>query len=128
MLDIVIRSFDVVNEFSESRATWRRNGRETQRRQACPMSLRHVIVELPDRPGSLGQVTTLLGRLGVDIRQMRVLGRDGTVATDEFVVSVPGPVIDRMLPELIEEIQGVRVRSIEPTHSDSGISGAIVAV
>jgi ACT domain-containing protein len=92
------------------------------------MSQRRVTVELPDRPGSLGQVTTLLGRLGVDIRQMRVLGRDGSVATDEFVVTVPGSVIDRMLPELLEEIQGVRVRSFEAVHSDSGISGAIVAV
>ena len=92
------------------------------------MSLRRVMVELPDRPGSLGQVTTLLGRLGVDIRQMRVLGRDGTVATDEFVVSMPGPVIDRMLPELLEEIQGVRVLSIDVMDSDSGISGAIVTV
>jgi hypothetical protein len=92
------------------------------------MSLRCVIVELPDRPGSLGQVTTLLGRLGVDIRQMRVLSRDGTVATDEFMLSVPGLVIDRSLPELLEEIQGVRVIAIAPTDTDSGIAGAIVAV
>ena len=92
------------------------------------MSLRHVIVELPDRPGSLGQVTTLLGRLGVDIRQVRVLGRDGSVATDEFVLSVPGVVIDRTLPELLEEIPGVRVLAIAPTDTDSGIAGAIVSV
>ena len=92
------------------------------------MSLRRVTVELPDRPGSLGQVTTLLGRLGVDIRQMRVLGRDGTVATDEFIVNVPGAVIDRSLPALLEEIQGVRVLTMEPTDVDSGIAGAIVAV
>jgi UTP:GlnB (protein PII) uridylyltransferase len=92
------------------------------------MSLRHVIVELPDRPGSLGQVTTLLGRLGVDIRQMRVLGRDGEVATDEFLLSVPGTVIDRTLPELLEEITGVRVLATTQTDTDSGIAGAIVAV
>lgn len=91
------------------------------------MSLRRVIVELPDRPGSLGQVTTLLGRLGVDIHQMRVLSRDGTVATDEFIATVPGAVIDRTLPELLEEIQGVRVLEMTPTDSDSGLSGAIVA-
>src|SRR5213075_154951 len=101
IVDIVIQFLDAVNDPAESRATCRRNGRETQRRQACPMSLRRVIVELPDRPGSLGQVTTLLGRLGVDIRQMRVLNRDGAVATDEFTVSVPGPVIDRSLPSLL---------------------------
>ncbi|WP_432836141.1 hypothetical protein [Dactylosporangium sp. CA-092794] len=73
-------------------------------------------------------MTTLLGRLGVDIRQMRVLNRDGAVATDEFVVSVPGAVIDRSLPALLEEIQGVRVVAMETTDADSGIAGAIVAV
>ena len=86
------------------------------------MSLRHVIVELPDRPGSLGQVTTLLGRLGVDIQQVRVLSRDGSVAVDEFTVSVPGPVIDRSLPSLLAEIQGVRVLDLSPAD----IAGAIV--
>ena len=78
------------------------------------MLLRLLLVQLPDRPGSLGQVTTLLGRLGVDIHQMRVLDRDGEVATDEFAVAVPGPVIDRSLPALLEEIPGVRVKSMEP--------------
>ncbi|MER7006335.1 ACT domain-containing protein [Dactylosporangium sp. NPDC000555] len=87
-----------------------------------------MIVELPDRPGSLGQVTTLLGRLGVDIRQMRVLSRDGAVATDEFLISVPGSVIDRTLPELLEEIQGVRVLASVLTGTDSGIADAIVAL
>jgi ACT domain-containing protein len=92
------------------------------------MSSRRVIVELPDRPGSLGQVTTLLGRLGVDIVQMRVLSRDGAVATDEFMVNVPGVVIDRSLPALLEEIQGVRVLTMSPTDTDSGIAGAIVSL
>ena len=90
------------------------------------MSLRHVIVQLPDRPGSLGQVTTLLGRLGVDIQQMRVLSRDGTVAIDEFTVSVPGVVIDRSLPGLLEEIQGVRVVEMWSVDSPAEIAGAIV--
>lgn len=90
------------------------------------MSLRLLLVQLPDRPGSLGQVTTLLGRLGVDIRQMRVLSRDGVVATDEFTVSVPGAVIDRSLPSLLEEIQGVRVLQILPIDIDRVIAGAIV--
>ena len=86
------------------------------------MSLRRIIVQLPDRPGSLGQVTTLLGRLGVDIQQMRVLSRDGSVATDEFTVRVPGLVIDRSLAALLEEIQGVRVTEKSPTD----IADAIV--
>jgi ACT domain-containing protein len=78
------------------------------------MLLRRLLVVLPDRPGSLGQVTTLLGRLGVDIRQMRVLNRDGVCATDEFDVALPGAVIDRTLPALLNEIEGVQVRSMQP--------------
>lgn len=94
------------------------------------MSLRHVVVQLPDKPGSLGQVTTLLGRLGVDIRQMRVLHQDGTYATDEFTVRVPGVVIDRSLPGLLEEIQGVKVLEMwpidAPVDTTVEIAGAIV--
>jgi ACT domain-containing protein len=75
------------------------------------MLMRRLLVRLPDRPGSLGQVTTLLGRLGVDIWQMRVLERDGTSATDEFAVAVPGDVVERTLPSLIEDIEGVSVIS-----------------
>jgi ACT domain-containing protein len=78
------------------------------------MLLRQLLVRLPDRPGSLGQVTTLLGRLGVDIRQVRVLERDGGAATDEFVVAVPGPVVERTLPSLLEELDGIQVISMWP--------------
>ena len=73
------------------------------------MQLLRVLVRLPDRPGSLGQVTTLLGRLGIDIHQVRVLTRDGRVATDEFVVAVAGPVVEGCLVDLLEEIDEVRV-------------------
>ena len=76
------------------------------------MLLRQILLELPDRPGSLGQVTTLLGRLGVDIRQMRVRGRDGTMATDEFTVAVPGTVVERTLASLLDEVEGVTVLSM----------------
>ena len=76
------------------------------------MIMRRLLVELPDRPGSLGQVTTLLGRLGVDIQHVRVLARDGVCATDEFDVALPGAVIDRTLPVLLQEIEGVRVLSM----------------
>ena len=85
------------------------------------MLLRQLLVQLPDRPGSLGQVTTLLGRLGVDIRQVRVLERDGLCATDEFAVAVPGAVVERTLPALIDEVEGVRVISMRPIEDiDSG--------
>jgi ACT domain-containing protein len=73
------------------------------------MLVRRLLVRLPDRPGSLGKVTTLLGRLGVDIREVRILGRDGAHATDEFLLEVRGPVLESCLVELIEELEGVHV-------------------
>jgi hypothetical protein len=106
-----------------SRETWRRNRRETLTGDAESMLLRQLLVRLPDRPGSLGQVTTLLGRLGVDIRQVRVLDRDGESALDEFEVEVPGVVVERNLPALLEDIAGVQVEAMSDSFA---IAGAVV--
>jgi hypothetical protein len=76
------------------------------------MILRQLLVRLPDRPGSLGQVTMLLGRLGVDIHEVRVLERDGERALDEFAVDIPGVVVERCLPALLEELPGVTVETM----------------
>ena len=92
------------------------------------MLLCRVLVRLPDRPGSLGRVTTLLGRLGVDIRQVLVLHRDGNAATDAFTVAVPGSVIYRCLPELLEEIPDVKVLTLEPAQPDDGLVEDLVAL
>ena len=95
------------------------------------MLLCRVLVRLPDRPGSLGRVTTLLGRLGVDIRQVLVLERDGNAATDAFTVAVPGTVIYRCLPELLEELSGVRVlvmEPLEPAEPGDGLIEDLVAL
>jgi len=73
------------------------------------MLVRRLLVRLPDLPGSLGKVTTLLGRLGVDIREVRILGRDGRYATDEFIVAIQGPVLDACLVDLLEELESVHV-------------------
>ena len=78
------------------------------------MLLCRIVLQLPDRPGSLGRVTTLLGRLGVDIHQMVVLERDGERAMDEFTAIVPGLVVYRSLAELLEEIVGVVVLEVAP--------------
>jgi hypothetical protein len=80
------------------------------------MLLQRVLLRLPDRPGSLGRVTMLMGRLGIDIHQVRVLARDGDTATDEFVMAVPGPVISGCLVELLEEVDGVRVLGTWPVE------------
>jgi acetolactate synthase small subunit len=73
-----------------------------------------IQLQLPDRPGSLGTVTTLLGRLGVDIEQIVVVDRGDGHAIDEMVVSVPGEVVRRCLGQLLEEVSGVYVRELRP--------------
>jgi acetolactate synthase small subunit len=71
-----------------------------------------IQLQLPDRPGSLGTVTSLLGRLGVNIHQILVVDRDGDRAVDEMTVAVPGEVVLRCLAELLEEIPGVYVQEL----------------
>jgi hypothetical protein len=88
------------------------------------MLLRRVLLILPDLPGSLGKVTTLLGRLGIDIQQVRILARDGVSATDEFVVAIPGPVVGATMVELLEEVEGVRVLSNEPAGDSLTVRAA----
>ena len=92
------------------------------------MLVRRLLVRLPDQPGSLGRVTTLLGRLGIDIREVRILARDGAHATDEFVVAVPGPVLEACLVDLLEEVDGVRVLAVEPAQPDDGLVQHLVAL
>ena len=92
------------------------------------MLLRRLLVRLPDRPGSLGKVTTLLGRLGVDIREVRILGRDGAHATDEFVVSIQGPVLESCLVDLIEELEGMHVLAFEELKPPNSLVEDVVAL
>lgn len=81
--------------------------------QSYRMLIRRLLVRLPDLPGSLGKVTTLLGRLGIDIREVRILGRDGSYATDEFIVRIQGPVLESCLVDLLEELDSVHVLQFE---------------
>jgi hypothetical protein len=92
------------------------------------MLVRRLLVRLPDRPGSLGKVTTLLGRLGIDIREVRILGRDGAHATDEFVVAVQGPVLENCLVDLVEELEDVRVLVFEEPKPPNGLVQDVVAL
>lgn len=92
------------------------------------MLVRRLLVRLPDRPGSLGKVTTLLGRLGIDIREVRILGRDGAYATDEFIVAIQGPVLDSCLVDLLEELESVYVLTFEETQPANGLVEDVVAL
>lgn len=55
-------------------------------------------VSLPDRPGSLGQLATELGRLPADIVSLRVIDRDSFQAIDEICVEGEG-----LSPEKLRE-------------------------
>ncbi|GAB3900288.1 hypothetical protein GCM10027612_61670 [Microbispora bryophytorum subsp. camponoti] len=46
-------------------------------------------IALPDRPGSLSQVTGILGSAGADITQVTVLDRGDGRALDDFTVYWP---------------------------------------
>lgn len=92
------------------------------------MLVRRLLVRLPDRPGSLGKVTTLLGRLGVDIREVRILGRDGAYATDEFIVAVQGPVLESCLVDLLEELENVHVLVFEEPQPANRLVENVVAL
>jgi hypothetical protein len=85
-------------------------------------------VELPDRPGSLGQVARTLGVAGADIVQVIVLERIGGRAVDDFTVMWPasGPV-DRVLAGLAA-VPGVRVDGVWRATELPEPSGREVAV
>jgi hypothetical protein len=69
-------------------------------------------VELPDRPGSLGQVARTLGVAGADIVQVVVLERVGGCAVDDFTVVWPASAaVDRILAGLTA-VPGVRVAGV----------------
>ncbi|MGH3734952.1 MAG: ACT domain-containing protein, partial [Micromonosporaceae bacterium] len=95
--------------------------------------LLQVRVRLADRPGSLGRVTWLLGALGVDIRQVVVLGRESGRAVDDFTVELPGAVSRERLIATLQDVPGVLVDGVWPASappgsaSDVGVLGQVAA-
>jgi hypothetical protein len=91
-------------------------------------------VNLPDRPGSLGQVARTLGVVGADIVQVVVLERAGGRAVDDFTVVWPaGGPADRVLAGLAA-VPGVRVDGVwratelpDPSGREVAIVGQIAA-
>jgi hypothetical protein len=91
-------------------------------------------VNLPDRPGSLGQVARTLGIVGADIVQVVVLERAGGRAVDDFTVVWPAAApVDRVLAGLVA-VPGVRVDGVwratelpDPSGREVAIVGQIAA-
>lgn len=88
--------------------------------------LLQVRVRLPDRPGSLGRVTWLLGALGVDIQQVVVLGRESGRAVDDFTVELPGSVSRERLVATLQDVPGVAVDGVWPAAGVPGTSDVAV--
>ncbi len=71
-------------------------------------------VQLPDRPGSLGQLALALGSVGADILSLDVIERGDDYAVDDLVVDVePGSLPDALITAA-ERLPGVTVDSIRP--------------
>ena len=91
-------------------------------------------VELPDRPGTLGQVARTLGVAGADIVQVVVLERVGGRAVDDFTVMWPlSAGVDRVLAALTA-VPGVRVAGAwratelpEPGGREVAVVGQVAA-
>jgi hypothetical protein len=68
-------------------------------------------VSLPDRPGSLGQLASELGRLPADIVSLRVIDRDSFQAVDEICVEGEG-LSPEKLREAAQRAPSVMVESV----------------
>ncbi|WP_127934587.1 amino acid-binding protein [Nonomuraea polychroma] len=77
-------------------------------------------IALPDRPGSLAQVTKVLGVAGADITQVIVLDRGAGVAVDDITVFCPDGTPRQALVKSLEGVDGVRVEGIWTTREAPG--------
>ena len=77
-------------------------------------------IALPDRPGSLGQVTRVLGAAGADITQVTVLDRGEGRALDDFTVFWPDAVPRENLINGLSAVPGVQVEGIWSTREAPG--------
>ena len=69
---------------------------------------------VPDRPGILGAVATVLGEAGIDIVSVDVLERGGGVAVDDVVVELPEGRLPDSLITTAQAVDGVQVESLRP--------------
>lgn len=77
-------------------------------------------VSLPDRPGSLAQVTRVLGVAGADIIQLVVLERGGGRAVDDLTVHWPDAAPRTTLVQGLESVPGVVIEGVWTTREAPG--------
>ena len=73
----------------------------------------HVVrVQLPDRPGALGAVTSRIGAVGGDVLAIEVVDRTEGSAVDELVIDLPEAATIELLRRELGEIDGVVVERV----------------
>ncbi|GAA1256070.1 hypothetical protein GCM10009677_02700 [Sphaerisporangium rubeum] len=77
-------------------------------------------ITLPDRPGSLGQVTRVLGVAGADIIQLTVLERGEGRAVDDLTVHWPDSATRQTLADALEAVPGISVEGVWATREAPG--------
>jgi len=75
--------------------------------------LARVRISVPDRPGSLGLVTSAVGRVAANIDQVHVLETEGGRALDDVFVSVRDRVHLQSLCDELHAVTGVRVIGVQ---------------
>jgi ACT domain-containing protein len=78
-------------------------------------------VQLPDRPGALGAVASVLGALGADISLVEIVERRGGVGVNDFILDLPP---DQTVPSLVaacDSLPGVEVHWVRNYPRGGGI-------
>jgi len=79
-------------------------------------------VQLPDRPGSLGEVAGALGAVGVDILALDVVEHDDGRAVDEMVLHVPPGLMPDSAVSACCSVPGVSVEFVTPYPAGAPLS------
>jgi len=85
---------------------------------------------LPDRPGALGEVASVIGHAGGDVVGIEILERGAARAIDELVVVLPDDVSPASLAAAIGAIDGVDVedlRATDETEHELGMAAVELA-
>ncbi len=75
-------------------------------------------VVVPDRPGSLGALATVIGAVGGDILSLDVLERGPDGAVDDLLVDLPPPALPDTLVAAVTGVPGVVLDAFRPYLGD----------
>lgn len=85
-------------------------------------------VSLPDRPGSLGAVASVIGLLGADISAIAIVQRDVGSAVDDFIVTLPPGRFPDGLVSACHSVEGVHVEWISRYPEGAGLETDLEAL